>query len=94
MRLERRRLLGFAVLAAIPVVAQGALPSAGAAATVARFHDALLAGMKAGREASSSRRSNQDAIESLAPSNEQLRAALWFRSRMTIGPDHVKPRTG
>lgn len=57
IRLERRLLLGFAVLAAIPVAAHGAdLPSAGAAATVARFHDALLAGMKAGREAGFQRR--------------------------------------
>ncbi len=47
--LDRRRLLGFVAVAAIPVAAKGAdLPSTGAAGTVARLYSALLAGMKAG----------------------------------------------
>ncbi len=57
MLLDRRRLLGFAALSAIPVAAHSAdLPSAGAAATVARLYNALLAGMKAGAEVGFQRR--------------------------------------
>jgi phospholipid transport system substrate-binding protein len=57
IRWDRREILGFVVFAAIPVAAYSAdLPSAGAVATVARLHNALLTGMKAGREVSFQRR--------------------------------------
>ena len=47
--LDRRRLLGFIALSAVPVAAKGAdLPPTGASATVARLYGALLTGMKAG----------------------------------------------
>jgi phospholipid transport system substrate-binding protein len=57
VELDRRRLLGFVLLAALPAAAYGADPAAAdASATVARFYDGLLADMKAGRQVDFQRR--------------------------------------
>jgi phospholipid transport system substrate-binding protein len=57
VELDRRRLLGFVLLAALPAAAYGADPAAAdASATVARFYDGLLADMKAGRKVDFQRR--------------------------------------
>ena len=51
LELDRRWLLGFLLLAGFPVAAFGADPAAaGASVVVARFYDALLADMKAGKK--------------------------------------------
>ena len=57
VELDRRRLLGFVLLAALPATAYGADPAAAdASTTVARFYDGLLADMKAGRQVDFQRR--------------------------------------
>jgi phospholipid transport system substrate-binding protein len=55
--LDRRSLLGFLLLAALPAIAYGADPAAaGASETVAHFYDGLLADMKAGKKVDFQRR--------------------------------------
>ncbi len=57
VELDRRRLLGLVLLAALPAAAYGADPAAAeASATVARFYDGLLADMKAGKKVDFQRR--------------------------------------
>jgi phospholipid transport system substrate-binding protein len=57
VELDRRRLLGFVLLVALPATAYGADPAAAdASTTVARFYDGLLADMKAGRQVDFQRR--------------------------------------
>lgn len=57
VELDRRQLMGFALLAALPGTAYAADPAAAdAPATVARFYDGLLADMKAGRTVDFQRR--------------------------------------
>jgi len=68
LELDRRWLLGFILLDAFPAVAYGADPAAaGVSATVARFYDALLADMKAGKKTDFQRR-----FEMLAPVVDQV----------------------
>src|SRR5271165_3379622 len=55
--LDRRSLLGFVLVAALPAAAYGADPAAAeASATVARLYDGLLADMKAGKKVDFQRR--------------------------------------
>jgi phospholipid transport system substrate-binding protein len=66
--LDRRSLLGFALLAVIPASAYGADPgTADASATVARLYDGLLVDMKAGKKVNFQQR-----FEMLAPVVDQV----------------------
>ncbi len=81
LELNRRWLLGYVLLAAFPLAALGAdPPAAGAAATVARFYDALLTDMKAGKKIDFQRR-----FDMLAPVVDQV-FELQTVLAMCIGP--------